>query len=596
VLRKLQESLRHFQKTAELVLRASRPQALGYLTLTLATSGLPLGIAFVGKHIIDAVVAGDKRLAVRLVLFELVLVVASATLGKALFALRQMLGARLGITINVAILEKAQRLTLSHFEDSEFYDRLTRARREASSRPLSLVTDALSFAQNVLTLTGYLLVLLSFSGWAALGLLAATVPATIAESRFAKQGFRLRNFRSPETRRLYYLESLLASDEHQKELKLFGTANLFLERYKELSEKAYDDDKKLSTKKAVVTQALATLATLSLYATYAVVAWQCAQGKITLGAMTLYVLSFRQGQGSFAGALSAIGSMYEHNLYMSNLFSFFAIEEPKRAALPAAGSTAATWTAVPRIVFEDVTFQYPGKDTPALSGVSLTIEPGQRIALVGPNGAGKTTLVKLLTRLYTPTKGRILIGERDLQTLRDDEVRELFGVVFQDFGQYQLLLRENVGVGSVDHMDDTARVERALSRGGGAELSKSLAGGLDAPLGRWFKDGVELSGGQWQRIALSRAFMREQAKVLVLDEPTAALDAEAEHAIFERFQELATGRTTFVVSHRFATVRKADRILVIEGGAVTEDGPHEALLKSGKLYAKLFALQAEGYK
>src|SRR5678815_5749892 len=309
--------------------------------------------------------------------------------------------------------------------------------------------------------------------------------------------------------------------------------------------------------------------------------------------MTLYIVAFRQGQQAFQSILTAIGGMYEDNLYMSNLFEYLAIPTgrpappPELAALPSGQEEG--------VRFDDVGFRYPGREGWALRHVDIFIPAGQSLALVGQNGAGKTTFIKLLTRLYEPTEGRVLLDGRDLRDWDDVELHRRIGVIFQDFNQYQFTVRENVGFGSIDEMKDDAQVERAVERGGAAEIVKSLTEGLETGLGRWFKGGVELSGGQWQKIALARAFMRENADILVLDEPTAALDAEAEHAVFERFQELAAGRTTIVISHRFPTVRMAERILVLDGGHVIEDGTHDTLVAKKGRYAKLFELQAQGY-
>jgi ATP-binding cassette subfamily B protein len=408
---------------------------------------------------------------------------------------------------------------------------------------------------------------------------------------------------------LLYLEYVLANDEHAKEVKLFGLGPMLLERYRHLSEDFYREDRRLYLQRATWTQALSLLGTVTFYGAYAAMALMAAAGALTLGNMTMYVIAFRQGQQSFQSVLGSIGNIYEHNLYMSNLWEYLAVG-PKPAVRLGARSTApiaippmtGTTTATTStsggggILLEDVGFRYAGKDTWALRHINLAIPSGESVALVGENGAGKTTLVKLMTRLYEPTEGRILLDGRDLHDWPADDLRRRFGVLFQDFNQYQLKVRENVGFGSVEHMDDVPRIERATERGGASELVASLAEGLDAPLGRWFQKGTELSGGQWQRIALARAFMREDADILVLDEPTAALDAEAEHAVFERFRELAEGRTTIVISHRFPTVRMARRIIVLDHGAIVESGTHDELVARGGKYARMFALQAEGYR
>ena len=609
---RLAESARYAWRTATLVHRSSPRLARGYLALVLAGSALPLAVAWVGKQLVDAVVARSEAVALRWVLVELGLVVLMALAGRGAALVRQVLGARLGVDVNTAILEKASRLELAEFEDSELYDRMTRARREASSRPLALVSDAFSLVQNTLTLGGYLALLVGYGAWVAALLLLSTVPATLAEVKYSKEQFKLRNWRSPESRKLLYLEHALASDEHAKEVRLFDLAELFLARYKTLAEAFYAEDARLAVKKSSATTGLSLLATLALYGTYATVALLAARGSLSLGTMTLYVLAFRQGQAAFQAALSSLGSIYEHNLYMSNLFSFLGGEvdagpRPAReatalpAAPPAPAAPRARRGAVVR--FEGVGFRYPGRDEWALRGIDLTLAAGERVALVGHNGAGKTTFVKLMTGLYAPTEGRVLVDGVDVLGGDGPDAARVrrallarFGVVFQDFNQYQLTLRENVGVGSVPRMDDEPHVRNAAALGGAGELVSSLEGGLEAPLGHWFRGGVELSGGQWQKIALSRAFMRDDADILVLDEPTAALDAESEHTVFERFHELAEGRTTLVISHRFPTVRMADRILVLEGGRVTEEGSHDALVAQGGTYARLFALQAKGYQ
>jgi len=598
VLAALRESAAHTKKTLALVWASSPKMTLALGALTGAGALLPLGVAWVGKRIVDAVVAKDRDLALRWVMTELVLVVAMAIVQRGLGLVRSLLGARLGIDINVSILEKALGLELRWFEDSEFYDKLTRARREASSRPVALVTESFQLVQSLITLVGYAALLVQFSAWAVVGLLVATVPATIAEMRYSKLAFRVRNWRSPESRRLLYLEYVLANDEHAKEVKLFGLGPLLLDRYRKLAEDFYEEDRKIAVKRAGVTHALSLLATGAFYGAYAVMALLAAAQKITLGEMTLYILAFRQGQQSFQSMLGSIGGMYEHNLYMSNLFEYLKVATSSELATTNGTSTSSAVSTSPSrgIVFDHVSFKYPGKDEYAVRDIDLTIAPGESLALVGENGAGKTTLIKLLTRLYEPTEGRITLDGRDLRAWDHAALLRRFGVVFQDFNQYQLKLRENVGLGSVEHLNDEARIARAVDRGGASELVASLTGGLEAPLGRWFADGAELSGGQWQKIALARAFMREESDILVLDEPTAALDANAEHAVFTRFRELAKGRTTIVISHRFPTVRMAQRIIVLDHGKIVETGSHDELVATGGRYAKMFALQAEGYR
>ena len=600
----MRDSAAYTRRAFGLVWRSSKRLTVALAVATLLIAAVPPSIAWAGKRIVDAVVARSHDETLQWVGVELGLVILQATLTRGLGLIRSILGSRLGTDVNVAILERATALELRHFEDPEFYDKLSRARREASSRPMSLVTESFALVQNLLTLTGYAALLLQFSGWVVLALMIATVPATIAEMRFSKATFRLRNWRSPDSRRLIYLEYVLANDEHAKEVKLFGLGPMFLGRYKELAERFHAEDSKLATRRSIVTTLLSLLATGAFYVSYAAMALLAAASKLTLGNMTMYVLAFRSGQSAFQSILSGIGSIYEHNLYMSNLFAYLdgtVAAEDEARALPIeapAPKLLGDGTSEQGIRLENVSFRYPNQkkdDKWVLRNVDLFIPRGQSVALVGQNGAGKTTLVKLVTRLYEPTEGRVLLDGKDLRAWDRSELLARYGVVFQDFNQYQLKLRENVGVGSVEHLEEVPRIERAVDQGGAHALVANLSTGLETPLGKWFQDGVELSGGQWQKVALARGFMREQADILVLDEPTAALDAEAEQAVFERFKELSKGKTTLIISHRFPTVRMADRILVLANNGIEEDGTHDALLAANKTYAHLYSMQAAGY-
>ena len=605
-------SATHSLRALGLVWRSSPGGVVALAVFTLVASALPPFVAWVGKLIIDAVVAahaaapGAARAAtldraVRLVALELGAVAAMAGCERVLGLVRQLVGLRLGIDLNVRILQKAEKLSLRHFEDAAFYDKLTRARREASTRPLSLIQSNFQVIRHGLTLAGYVALLIGFSGWMAVAVLIATVPAFVAEARFSGAAFRLRNWRSPDSRRLTYLEYVLGNDEHAKEVKLFGLAPLLLGRYRRLAETFFADDRRLAVRRMVWGYALSLVSTAVFYGCYALIVAATVRGRLSLGEMTLYLVAFRQGQQSFQAVLSALGGMYEDTLYMSNLFDYFAIAtEDDKAAGPVAAVRAEEG-----VRFEGVGFRYPGggpdagpaaSEKWALRNVDVFVPKGQSLALVGENGAGKTTFIKLLAGLYDPTEGRVLLDGRDVRAWDERELRARIGVIFQDFNEYQLALRENVAFGSVDHLDDELRVGRAVEQGGAKELVATLSAGLDTQLGRWFAGGVELSGGQWQKVALARAFMREEADILILDEPTAALDAEAEHAVFQRFRALAAGRTTILISHRFPTVRMADRILVLEAGRVIEDGSHADLLAAGRRYAHLFGLQAAGYR
>lgn len=589
----MRQTFVHTPGAIELAWQSSATMTVAILVLTLAVAVMPVGVAFLGKLIIDAVVAQSREQTLKWVGVELLLICVQALFLRLLFLLRGLLGARLGLDVNVKILRKALSLELRDFEDPATYDKLTRARREASSRPVAVVTDFLQMLQNVATLIGYVALLISFSGWAVVGLVLAALPATISEMRFAGAVFRIRNWRSPDTRRLNYVEHVLANDGHAKELKVYGLGETLMDRYTTLGEKFYTEDRALNIRRSGWAYLLSLLATAAFYGCYLVMALAAASGNLTLGNLTLYVVAFRQGQQAFQSCLTAISSMYEHNLYMANLFDFLRLPTRPKAI----GRSPALLQPVEKtgFVFENIGFRYPGRDTWALRGINIKIPAGQSLALVGHNGAGKSTFIKLICRLYDPSEGRILLDGVDLQEWDWDALQKRFGVVFQDFNRYQLSFGENIGMGSITHLAAEQKILRAVQQGGADDILKDLPEGLATPLGRWFQKGVELSGGQWQKIALARAFMREDADILVLDEPTAALDAEAEHAVFERFRNLTKGRTAILISHRFPTVRMADRIVVIEGGKVVETGTHEELMAKNGRYGKLFALQASGY-
>jgi ATP-binding cassette subfamily B protein len=589
----LRDALGRAWPTLKLVWASAPGSTLSLGLLTAVSALAPVGAAVTGKAIVDAVVGRDPSSAGRWIVLDLLLVTAMMLSERGLSFVRQAIGARLSLDINGRILAKAVGLELRHFEDPEFYDRLTRARREASSRPLAVVTDLFRLAQGLVSLAGYVGLLVGYSGWMALVLAAASVPAAVAEMRFSGAAFRLRNWRSPDVRKLAYLEFVLSNDEHAKEVKLLDLGAPLLGRYRSMGERFYREDIALAARRAGWGAGLGLVSTAAFYGAYAAVGLSAARGAIGVGALTLYLVAFRQGQQAFQSCLSAIGGMFENNLYMANLFDFLAME-----ATPSAPVVPVVVEARPEagIRFEGVGFRYPESEKWALRGVDLFIPKGRSLALVGHNGAGKTTFIKLLSRLYEPTEGRILVDGEDIRAMDPVRLRERLAVVFQDFNQYQFPLSENVGLGDVARLEDREGVVRAAAAGGADEVAVGLAQGLDTQLGRWFRGGVELSGGQWQKVALGRGFMREQADILVLDEPTAALDAEAEHRVFERVRELTKGRTTLLISHRFSTVRTADTIVVLEGGGIVEQGTHEALLGANGRYARMFRLQAEGYR
>ena len=557
---------------------------------------MPAAVAYVGALIVDAVVAaigssGSSTRVLELVVLEGALVAGVAAAQRGLNLCQSLLRAQLGQRVNVMILEKALTLDLAQFEDSEFYDKLTRARREASSRPLSLVMRTFGLVQNAVSLVSFSVLLVKFSPWAVAVLLLAGMPAFIAETKFSGDAFRLFRWRSPETRMQLYLETVLGREDHAKEVKLFGLGERLLGRYRVIFDRLYKEDRKLTIRRDAWGFGLGLIGTVALYGAYAWIALATIHGEITLGQMTMYLMLFRQGQSAVSASLSAVGGMYEDNLYLSTLYEYLETPVARRLGALVHGPQPEDG-----IRFEHVSFTYPDSSTPALQDINLHLRPGRSLALVGENGSGKTTLIKLLTRLYEPGSGRITLDGLDLRQWDERALRERIGVIFQDFARYQLLVGENVGAGDEPYFDDETRWREAAAQGRAGDFIETLPGGYRTQLGKWFKDGRELSGGQWQKIALSRAFMRSRADILVLDEPTAAMDAQAEAEVFEHFRERAAERITILISHRFSTVRRADQIAVLDGGHIAELGTHEELIQLDGVYAKLFALQARGYR
>jgi len=600
-LRSARGLFRQVPGTLRLVWEADRAGAVAILALTVLLALLPAAVAWVGKLIVDGVVLAartgleaDRTHVVWLVGGELGLMVLSTTAARLLSLRRELLRGSLGNRINERILEKALTLELRHFEDSEVYDKMQNARREASSRPLSLAMQALAIGQNTVTLAALSGLLWRLSPSSVLVVVAASIPAFLAEARLSGESFRLWTWRAPEGRRLNYLEWILTRDSHVKEVKLFGLGPLVLERYRALFRKFFSEDRRLAIRRLRAGLLFGLVSLGAFYGMYALLAGRAAHAEISLGDLTLYIAVFRQGQGAVQAILAGVGGLYEDALFMRNLFDYL--------ELPTGGEEARVSPplTVPRgrpsaIEFDRVSFRYPGKETWALRDVSLVVPPGQKLGLVGENGAGKSTLVKLLLRLHEPTEGAIRYGGVDLRDMDPRDLRERIGAVFQDYVRYQFSAAENVGLGEPAHLGDRTRIERAARLGGADTVVAGLPQGLDTVLGGWFEAGHELSAGQWQKLAVSRAFMREDAEILVLDEPTASIDAEAEHELFERFQALAADRTAIVISHRFSTVRLADRVAVFHGGRLEEVGTHEALLAADGRYAHLFRLQARGY-
>jgi len=592
---------KYSQRALQLLWSTSKTLSFVLAFCTILAGILPSGVAWVGARIVDSAYWATRALAngqpmdvmhtVWWVVAEAAIMVVITAAHRGITMCQALLKAQLAHKVNVMILEKALTLNLTHFEDSELYDKLTSARREASSRPLSLVMRTSGLFQNALAITSFAVLLSQFSPWAVFILLFGGMPAFFAETKFSGDAFRLFKWRAPETRMQTYLETALAREDHAKEVKLFDLGRLFLKRYVAIYDGLYEKDRNLTIRRESYGFVFTCVSIAALYSAYAWCAITAAQGKISIGDMTMYIMMFRQGQAAVTASLGAVGGMYEDNLYLSTLYEYLEVEVE-----PSTGTAVSGPDPEAGVVFENVEFRYPGSDRVAITGVNLQIKRGRSLALVGENGSGKTTLIKLLTRLYRPTYGRILLDGRDLNEWDETVLRRRIGVIFQDFVRYQLIVGENIGAGDVRAFEDRERWADAAAQGKSAPFIEDMPQQYDTQLGKWFKDGRELSGGQWQKIALSRAFMRNDADILVLDEPTAAMDAAAEAEVFEHFRSLMGQKIAIVISHRFSTVRMTDEIIVLDQGHIVERGNHETLMKEDGIYSKLFTLQARGYR
>jgi len=598
---KARDAARNIRRAFGLVWEAHHTGTLLMALWTVIGGLLPLAQAYIAKLIVDGVVNSLRaqaspmeglRVVAPFLLAEFVLVVVQAGVAQARSLTEHILHSRLNLTINTRIIRKSLDLDLAYFENAEYYDKLQNARREADWRGLQIMNGGFYLIQNLLTLASFAVVLLSFNAWLALLLFVATVPAFIAQSNYADLNFRVISWRAPEARRLNYLEYLLTDYDAVKEVKLFALGEPLLGRYATLFWTFLREDQSIAQRRSLASLGWGLLATLTYYGAYFWIVLQTLEADITLGDMTLYLMIFRNSQNTFESIFWGLSEMYENGLFMSNLFAFLELEPKIRATptpMPPPSSDQRG------VEFRGVSFRYEGHDDWALRDVNLTIGPGEKIALVGPNGAGKTTLIKLLARLYDPTEGQILFNGVDLRDLDPGELRRRIGVIFQDFVHYHLAASENIGFGQIEALGDRPRIEASAVKSGAHPVITALPEGYETILGRWFAKGRDLSGGEWQKIALGRAFMRS-CDILVLDEPTAALDAENEYQVFQQFRQLTEEKMAILISHRFSTVRMADRIYVLDDGQLREQGTHDELLARDGIYARLFTLQAQSYR
>jgi len=601
-------ALRNLPPFLRLVWQTSPSLTTGVSLLRVVRALLPIATLYVGKLIIDEVVllvrapaagedmrqwiaSGVLDRMIWLLALEFGLAILSDVLGRAVSLLDSLLAERFSNETSLRLMKHAATLDLEDFEDSELQDRLERARRQAGGRT-SLIGQLFAQAQDVITVASFAAGLLVYAPWLIALLAIALVPAFIGEAHFNAQSYSLNYARTAERRELDYIRQTGASAETAKEVKIFGLNGFLIDRYRILSTGFFDANRRIALRRAGWGSVLSALGTIAYYIAYAYIVWRTIHGNFSIGDLTFLAGSFRRLRTLLENLLLGFSQVAGQALYLDDLFSFFDIApeivtpaNPRPFPNPIREGFA----------FDNVGFRYPDAERWAVRGLTFRLRAGETLALVGENGAGKTTLVKLLARLYDPDEGRILLDGHDLREYDLFALRANIGVIFQDFVRYHLSAADNIAVGRIDARDDRARIVEAARRSLADEVIHKLPRGYDQIIGKRFRTGVDLSGGEWQKIAIARAYMRD-AQVLILDEPTAALDARAEFEVFRRFKELSSDKTAVLISHRFSSVRMADRIVVLVDGRVEAMGTHNELLAQRGRYAELFELQAAGYR
>jgi ATP-binding cassette subfamily B protein len=561
---------------------------------------LPLLPLYLMKLIVDAVSAGvtapDKGIVLKQVLMLIVLMGAVTLLAALIRSIAGVVSAWQSTIVSDhmsnVLLAKSIEVDLEYYESAQYYDTLHRAQREAPVRPISIVNGLAQIGQNGISLLAIAGLLVSFHWIIALLLFVAVMSGTAVRLIYTGKLYRWQREQSAAERQAGYLTWMLTDSSHAKEVRLFDLGPLFMRRFQEVRQKLHRGRLDITCRRSAADFAAQTVATLAIYGSYAYVAYQAIGGLITLGSLVMYYQAFQRVQGYLQGMLGNLAGLYEDNLFISNLYEFLDL---KRTVIEPVHPKPVPQPMQRGIELSHVSFQYPGGTRKALEDISLTIRPGEVIALVGENGSGKTTLMKLLCRLYDPTSGAITLDGVDLRQFETQALRREIAIIFQDYARYHLTARENIWLGNTSLPPEHDRVIASAQRSGADAVIRGLPHGYDTMLGKRFADGEELSIGEWQKVALARAFMRE-AQLIVLDEPTSSMDARAEYEVFQSFRQLVAGRTAILISHRFSTVRMADRIFVLKHGGIIEGGTHDELIRAGGTYARLFEMQAQHYR